>query len=241
MDDPFTRCRLLLGEEAFGKMQAARVTVLGLGAVGYTVAEGLVRSGLGTLRIMEFDTVKISNINRQLLALHSTLDQPKVELAAARLRDINPNVNLEVMPSFLDQHTKAPILEESGIVVDAIDSFGPKAYFLLSAHRQGLRVVSCMGAARRFDPEQVTAGDLWEVVGDPLAAPLRRFLGRHGIRGGIRVIYSRELPVKALGEAEADQFQRGRLRRPIGSLMHITLAFAARMIAEVMDQICERV
>ncbi len=238
--DQFDRSRLLLGDEAFGLLAGARVTVLGLGAVGYTVAEGLVRSGLGGLRIMDFDEVHESNLNRQLLALHSTLGRPKIELAAARLLDINPDLVLQTLPAFLDQTTIAQVLDDDGIIVDAIDSFGPKAYFLLAARRRNLRVVSCMGAARRFDPGQVKRGDLWEVRGCPLAAPLRRFLKRNGVQGGVRVVYSSELPRKAIGAAEIEIHQRGRLRRPVGSLMHITLAFAAQLIAEVIDQLCPR-
>ncbi len=238
--DQFSRCALLLGEDGLRRMTAARVTVLGLGAVGYTVAEGLVRSGLGAIRIMDFDDVHASNLNRQLLALHSSVGQPKLKLAEARLLDINPDLKLHVLPAFLDQNTIPQVLDDSGIFVDAIDSFGPKAHFLLSAHRAGSRLISCMGAARRFDPGQVQRGDLWEVKGCPLAARLRSFLRRNGLNGGIRVVYSSELPQKALGDPEHDRYQRGRPRRPVGSLMHITLAFAAHLIAELIDQICDR-
>ncbi len=236
--DQFSRSRLLLGDEAFNRLAVSRVTVLGLGAVGYTVAEGLVRSGLGTLRIMDFDDIHESNLNRQLLALHSTMGKPKIELAATRLLDINPKLELELLPAFLDQTTLSAVLDNCGFIVDAIDSFGPKAYFLLAAHKLGHTFVSCMGAARRFDPGQVKRGDIQEVRGCPLAAPLRRFLRRNGVQGGIRVVYSAELPQKALGDEETERHQRGRLRRPVGSLMHITLAFAAQLIAEAIDQIC---
>lgn len=233
--DIFHRSRLLLGEAVFERFSQGKVTVLGCGAVGFAVAESLVRSGLGSLRIVDFDDVHPSNLNRQLLALHSTLGRAKAELAAARLLDINPDLKLDVLPLFLDQHTLSRVLEDSGMLVDAIDSFGPKAYFLLHALRSGLRLVSCMGAARRFDPGRVRRGDLWEVKGDPLAARLRRFLRRNGMEESLRVVFSDELPLKALGEAESDLHQRGRLRRPVGSLMHITLAFAAQLTAEVID------
>lgn len=238
--DQFNRSRLLLGEEAFRRLTESRVTILGMGAVGYTVAEGLVRSGLGALRIMDFDDIHESNLNRQLLALHSTLGKPKIDLAAARLLDINPDLELDLVPAFLDQSTRSRVLDNSGFLIDAIDSFGPKAYFLLAAHRQGLKLVSCMGAARRFDPGEVKRGDIQDVRGCPLAAPLRRFLRRNGVQGGIRVVYSSETPQKALGSTEVETHQRGRLRRPVGSLMHITLAFAAQLIAEAIDQICAR-
>jgi len=236
--DQFNRSRLLLGDDAFERLSGARVTVLGMGAVGYTVAEGLVRSGLGAIRIMDFDDIHVSNLNRQLLALHSTIGKSKLELATKRLLDINPALKIEALPAFLDESSISRILDQKGIIVDAIDSFGPKAYFLLAATGNDCEVISCMGAARRFDPGQVRRGDIWEVKGCPLAARLRRFLRRNGVERAIRVVYSSELAEKALGSAESDQYQRGRLRRPIGSLMHITLAFASHLIAEVIDQLC---
>ena len=151
--EQFQRIALLLGEEAVARLAAARVAVIGLGAVGSYATEALARAGVGHLRLVDFDTVRPSNLNRQLLALHSTIGRKKIDLAAARVRDINPACDVQSLDLFLHVETIPQALQPPlDLVIDAIDSFRPKVELLAACQNSNIRVLSSMGAARRTDP-----------------------------------------------------------------------------------------
>lgn len=247
MNERFARTELLLGAEAMDRLTKARVLVAGLGAVGSYAVEGLARAGVGHLRIADFDVVRASNINRQLYALESTLGRPKVELAAERIRDINPACVVDAHRVFIDE-TSAPELLSGGLdaVVDAIDSFNPKVYFLRAAAERGLFVVSSMGAATRTDPSKIRVADIAETDRCPLARLVRKKLRKLGVARGIRCIYSTEEPrnivdpehpLLAVDSGHADPTRRGRVRAPLGSLSCITGLFGLIAAREVILKI----
>lgn len=238
---PFARIEVMLGPEGLQRLHRARLVVVGLGAVGSYAVEALARAGLGHLRLVDHDTVKTSNLNRQLLALHSTLGRPKVQLAAARVGDINPDCQVEALQLFCHVDTMEQILAPPlDLVLDAIDSFHPKLELICAALERGLPVLSSMGAALRTAPERVRAGLLSEATHCPLARRLRKFLRRRGMTTDIPCIYSDEpaevrfiRPPEPRDPLEA-AFNAGRPRRVLGSLPTVTGIFGLLMAHEAL-------
>ena len=237
----FHRTELLLGASGLKKLADARVTVVGLGAVGSFAVEGLARAGVGHLRIVDFDEVRESNINRQLLALESTLGQSKADVAHRRIKDINPRCEVDIHPVFVDAATAPGLLAQpTDALLDAIDSLGPKTELLTAAVRAGIPwIMSSMGAAWRTDPAFIRSGDIAETNRCPLARLIRKRLRRAGIARGIRCVYSTEpLPASALRRAPPDDeeevLQRGRRRTPLGSLACITGIFGLTMACDTL-------
>ncbi|MGQ9662594.1 MAG: tRNA threonylcarbamoyladenosine dehydratase [Kiritimatiellia bacterium] len=219
----FARLELLIGPGGLERLCRARVTVVGIGAVGSYAVEGLARAGVGSLRLVDFDEIRLSNINRQLYALDSTLGLPKVDVAAARVADINPRCSVEPLRLFVDARTAPTVLDPSpDVLIDAIDSLSPKVELLTAAHRLGIRTISVMGAALRTDPSLVRVADLAETHSCPLARCVRKRLAKRGIQRGILCVFSTE-PVPTQGphkliREEEETCVRGRPRRPLGSL-----------------------
>jgi tRNA threonylcarbamoyladenosine dehydratase len=224
---PFIRTELLFGPEAFRRLARAHVTVAGLGAVGSYAVEGLARCGIGRLTLIDFDTVQLSNINRQLFALHSTLGRRKTAVAAERVADIHPTCDVRPLDLFLNEDTVPAALEPApDILIDAIDSLNSKVQLLAGAARRGLPVLSVMGAADRTDPSLLRVGDLADTHHCPLARFVRKRLGRLGIRSGIECVYSIE-PRRA-GRADIPlpdgemRVVRGERRAPLPSFSCLT-------------------
>jgi tRNA A37 threonylcarbamoyladenosine dehydratase len=193
MPDRFERSILLYGEAAVRRFSQCRVAVIGIGGVGSYTAEALARSGFGYLRLVDNDTVELSNCNRQLWALESTVGKYKVTVAAERLKDVNPSLTVDAHPERFCSDTADELLGGSlGFVVDAIDSVPDKIELIRRCIVSGIPVVSCMGAARRKDPTLVRFGDLFEPTGCPLARKMRRELRRQGIQGPVPIVYSEE-------------------------------------------------
>lgn len=227
----FSRTALLLGDNAIKKLADSHVTVVGLGAVGTNAAEAIVRSGVGKIRLVDFDIIRESNVNRQLLALNSTIGKPKVEAARSRLKDINPDLEIECFETFFHEDTFRDVFNNNThIVVDAIDSLTPKLKLLELLHERGIPVVSSMGAAWKTDPLAVRVGDLSDTRVCPLAARIRKHLRKRGINGGIRCVYSLQQPVKPKTKEEnpapeEEYYKRGRDRQPAGSISYMTGIF----------------
>ena len=220
----FGRTELLLGTPALHAMQSARVAIFGLGGVGSYAAEALARSGIGYLRLVDFDRVSPSNFNRQLYALHSTIGMPKVEVAAARLRDINEDLEIDSRLTFFHADTAEELLAAPlDFVIDAIDSLGPKCELLARCAMRHLPLISAMGAAARTDPLALRIGTIWETEHCPLARKVRRILRRKGVTSEIPVVYSTEPPretysAEKMGEQSEEYFARGRSRRILPSM-----------------------
>lgn len=239
----FARTELLLGRAALERLAAARVAVVGLGAVGSYALEGLARTGIGHLRVVDFDVVRPSNINRQLYALESTLGRPKVELARERILDINPACDVEAVSLFAERNSHARILAPPlDVVIDAIDSVGPKVGLIAAAVKAGIPIVSSMGAARRMDPLAVRVGDISETDVCPLARFMRRRLKRQGVASGVRCVYSVEPVSDAIAEPEPgeDAMDRGRKRKPLGSYACLTGVFGLVAAREALSLVLSR-
>ena len=189
----FARTRKLIGDEKLERLRNARVAVCGLGAVGSYAVEALARAGIGYIRIIDFDTVDETNINRQLFALSSTVGKPKTQVAYDRIMDINPDCEIDTGNIFIDAETAPLILEKPlDAVIDAIDGLSSKVSLIAEAVKSDIFMVSSMGAALRLDPSGVRCGDLFSASGCPLARLVRKRLRKIGISSGVHCVYSRE-------------------------------------------------
>ena len=195
MEEWKQRTSLLLSEEMVARLQASRVLVVGVGGVGAYAAEMLVRAGVGRMTILDSDSVAPSNINRQLVALHSTIGLDKVEVLAARLCDINPQLELSARKCYLDVEGVDDLLQEGyDFVVDAIDTVAPKVALLASCMQRGIAVVSSMGAGARIDPSQIRYADIADTFHCGLARAVRTRLRKmrasscSGSRSAIRAM-----------------------------------------------------
>ncbi|MCF7793093.1 MAG: tRNA threonylcarbamoyladenosine dehydratase [Candidatus Cloacimonetes bacterium] len=225
MLEQFSRTALLFGDEAIEIFQKSKVAVMGLGGVGSYAAEALARSGIGSFLLVDFDTVGLSNLNRQLPALHSTIGKMKTEAMRDRILDINPQAEVEIYSDFCAQESRDFLLKNLDFVVDAIDSLGPKTGLLESCIKKEIPVISSMGAASRFDPAQIELVDISKSRICPLAKKVRKYLHRRGIRKGIPVIYSYEKPIPQFDHAAGAEAEwvsgRGRKRGTLGSVVYL--------------------
>ncbi|MBQ8646075.1 MAG: tRNA threonylcarbamoyladenosine dehydratase [Bacteroidales bacterium] len=193
------RTAMLLGEENLHRLATCRVMVVGLGGVGAYAAEMLCRAGVGNMVILDSDTVSITNKNRQLIALDSTVGQLKTEVVARRLKDINPQINLTVMTEYLEEENLAQIFAAAGeldYVVDAIDTLAPKISLIKHCVRNSIPHVTAMGAGAKYDATQIRIADLSKSYNCPLAYILRKKLRKEGISKGFKVVFSEELPCR---------------------------------------------
>ena len=231
--DRFRRTEQLLGAEIFEKLQKKRISIVGLGAVGGYVAEGLARAGVLHLRIIDFDIIQISNINRQIIALESTLGRSKAEVLKERICDINPNCTVEALPIFAGEETLDEIFSpRPDLLIDSIDSLNPKTQLLHGAYVRGIPTISSMGAALRTDPGLIRTGDIFDTSNCPLAKHIRKRLRRREVGRGISCVYSTEkvrfdycLSEEDCKEQETPFSDRGRARNILGSLPTITGIF----------------
>lgn len=224
--DIFLRNLMFYGEAGFERLQQSHVAVVGLGGVGSYAAEALVRAGVGTLRIIDCDDIKATDVNRQLIALSTNLDTPKVEAGRYRMLAINPELRLDARQEFFHFDTAdALIARDLDFVVDAIDSLGPKAALIRHCTEHSIRIISALGASCRTDPFAVRLTTLNQTVNCPLARALRRYLRSRKVIADPPVIYSREMPIVAReveGIPQAPEsvgsYSRGRKRRALPSI-----------------------
>ena len=235
----FSRSELLLGEAALERLGASRVTVFGLGGVGSFAVEALARAG-----VVDHDVVGPSNLNRQLFALRSTLGQPKAEVAAARVRDINPDCDAEPRVTFIHTETLPDLLTpRPDVMVDAIDSMACKVALMRTAHDSGIPIITAMGAGGRTDSSQLFVGDLSETRICPLAARVRKELRKVGITEGIRCVYSLE-PADNKRPANPVDIEPhrgpGRQRRPVGTISYMPAMVGLKVAEEVLRMLLGR-
>lgn len=202
MQNPFSRTQLLFGKPAMDRLAASRVAVFGVGGVGGYVVEVLARSGVGHIAVIDNDQVSLSNINRQIIALHSTVGKRKVDVTEERIHDINPDCVVEKHAMFyLPQNASEIDLSLYDYVVDCIDTIVSKIHLISECDRLHVRLISCMGAANKIDPTAFRIADLWETKMDPLAKVLRKKLRKMG-SPHVKVVYSEEVPLEP---AEAEE------------------------------------
>ena len=198
----FSRTKLLLGEDAVKRLHDARVAVFGIGGVGGYVCEALVRSGIGHFDIVDDDTVSLTNLNRQIIALHSTIGRPKTEVMLSRMRDINPEVSVRVHNCFFlpANATEFPF-DEYSYIVDAVDTVTAKLALIETAKARGIPIISAMGAGNKLDPSRFRVADIYETSTCPLARVMRRELKRRNIKD-LKVVFSDEPPTEPHGETD---------------------------------------
>lgn len=194
MEDWKQRTWLLLGEEKMERLQQAHVLVVGLGGVGAYAAEMICRAGVGRMTIVDADTVQPTNINRQLPALHSTMGREKAEVLAARFKDINPDIQLTVLPVFLKDDNIPELLDAAryDFIVDAIDTLAPKCYLIAEALKRHIKIVSSMGAGAKSDITQIRFADIWDTYHCGLSKAVRKRLQKLGIKRKLPVVFSTE-------------------------------------------------
>ncbi len=198
--DQFARTELVLGREVVAELKQRRVAIFGVGGVGGYAAEALVRSGVGAIDLFDDDRVCLTNLNRQLIATRSTVGQYKVDVMEARLKDINPAVQVTTHKLFYLPDTADSIdLSVYDYVVDAVDTVTAKVELICRAKASGVPVISAMGAGNKIDPGRLKVADIYETRVCPLARVMRRELKRRGIRS-LTVVYSDEEPVKPIDD-----------------------------------------
>ena len=233
MEDWRNRTRLLVGDVGLERLSAAHVAIFGLGGVGGAAVEALARAGVGRLTLVDLDRVSASNLNRQILATRDVLGRPKVDVAAERIRSINPYALVDARQDFFTAKTAAAYvgtLDSPDFVVDAIDGLNAKVFLIHACDGAGIPVVSVLGTARRMDPTRVRITHLGDTLGDPLAAKVRRRLRRVGFRDRLHeipAVISDEDPVDApegIIEEPSSTGESGRLRAPLPSFPTVPLA-----------------
>ena len=200
----FTRSELLLGAKAMEKLKNSRVAVFGVGGVGGYAVEALARSGVGALDLIDDDKVSLSNINRQIIALHSTIGRYKVDAAAERVRDINPSCLVTVHKTFYSADTAAGFdFSQYDYVIDAIDTVSGKIALVMQAEEAGVPIICSMGAGNKLDPSAFEVADIYSTSVCPLARVMRRELKKRGIKR-LKVVYSREEALTPLPSREEE-------------------------------------
>ncbi len=191
------RTELLLGREAQARLHESSVIVFGIGGVGGHVVEVMARSGIGTVTLVDADTVELSNINRQIIALHSTVGRPKVEVAEQRIRDINPDCNVKTFQQFyLPENADSIDLTEYDYVIDCIDTVSAKVELIRRCDERKLPIISSMGAGNRMNPAMLKVTDIYKTTIDPLAKAVRKECRKNGIKS-LKVVCSDECPQTA--------------------------------------------
>lgn len=213
MSEQFSRTELLLGEERLQRLHNARVAVFGVGGVGGYVVEALARSGIGALDLIDNDTVALSNLNRQIIATHSTVGRSKVEVARERVLDINPDLQVTIHQTFYLPETADQFdFSQYDYVVDAIDTVTGKIGLILQAKEAGVPVISSMGAGNKMNPAEFEVADIYQTSVCPLAKVMRRELKKRGIEK-LKVVYSREKALEPLKEGPQEQTDGDTVRR----------------------------
>jgi len=236
--DQFARSEMLIGAEGVRRLREARVALFGVGGVGGFAAEALIRSGVGALDLFDNDQVSPTNLNRQIIALHSTLGRDKTEVIRERLLDINPNAQITVHNLFyLPQEADRVDLSQYDFVADAIDTVAAKLDLAQRAYALGVPLISAMGAGNRLDPGQLRVGDIFETHSCPLARVMRRELRKRGVPA-LRVVYSLE---DALTPAATEAPPPGSSRRAVpGSMIFVPAAMGLMMAAEIVRSLTEK-
>lgn len=207
--DQFSRTQLIFGEDAMKKLSESRVAVFGIGGVGGHVVEGLARSGVGALDLIDNDTVSITNINRQMVALHSTVGRYKVDVAKERIEDINPDCKVRTYRTFYMPETAGEFdFSQYDYIVDAIDTVTGKIELIMNADKCGTPVISSMGAGNKINPEMFEVTDIYKTSVCPLARVMRTELKKRGIKK-LKVVYSKESAMSPVCETdEKNEFRR---------------------------------
>lgn len=229
------RTELLVGNENLVKLKNANVLVVGLGGVGAVAAEMICRAGVGRMTLVDGDKVEMSNRNRQLPALMSTIGVPKTEVLEQRFKDINPEIDLTIFNEFICNVRTEALLESQSYdyVVDAIDTLSPKVFLLYHSVLRGLKTVSSMGAGGKLDPSQVRVADISETYNCKLARMMRKRLSKLGVRNGVKVVFSSEL-VDSKAVRKEDSFYK---KSTVGTISYMPAVFGCYLGGVVVREL----
>ena len=233
------RTSMLLGEETLARFAASRVMVVGLGGVGAYAAEMLCRAGVGNMVILDSDTVSVTNRNRQLIALESTIGKLKTDVVAQRLRDINPAINLTVIPEYIEESNLEEIFRMAGeldYVVDAIDTLAPKISLIKYCVEHKIPHVSAMGAGAKLDATKIRIADISKSYNCPLAYILRKKLRKEGISKGFKVVFSEELPCR---DAIVPMEERNK-KSQVGTISYLPAVFGCVCAQAAIEYLIEK-
>lgn len=228
----FSRSELLLGSQSIEQLLSSRVAIFGLGGVGGYVAEALARAGVGTLDLIDADVVSISNINRQIAALHSTIGKAKTEVIAARVKDINKNINVNVKNIFyLPENKQQFNFADYDYVADAVDTVAAKISLVEEASENGTPIISAMGAGNKLDATAFKVADISKTSVCPLAKVMRQELRKRGINH-LKVVYSEEKPLTPYASEE-----KGTKRQTPGSVSFVPPVVGLIMAGEIIKDL----
>lgn len=239
MQNQFSRTEILLGKYGVERLKKSRVAIFGIGGVGGYVAEALARSGMGALDLIDNDEVSLTNINRQIIALHSTIGRPKVDVMKERILDINPECNVRVFQCFYLPETKNLFdFTEYDYVVDAVDTVTAKIQLIVQAKEAGVPIISSMGAGNKLNPASFEVADISQTSVCPLARVMRQECKKRGIKD-VKVVYSKEKPVESkLSEEEKKSAeQKGNGLAP-GSCAFVPSVAGLIIASEVVKDLC---
>lgn len=230
------RSALLLTPEQMDRLKNAHVMLLGLGGVGSYAAEAMARSGVGKMTIVDSDDVALSNLNRQLPALASTIGRQKTEVVGERLRDAAPDMELTAIDRFYLPDAPVEIPADCTLVLDAIDTVSSKLHLAEECHRRNIPLISCMGMGNRLDPTKIRIGDIFETSGCPLCRVMRRELRKRGI-SSLCCVYSVEEAITPAHDENAET--KGTGRQAPGSVAFVPSVAGLYMAYEAVRIICE--
>ena len=231
MLNQFSRTALLVGQGAIEKLQASRVAIFGIGGVGGYVAEALARSGVGCFDLIDNDTVALTNLNRQIIATHDTIGQPKVQVMAERIHAINPEAVVHVHQCFfLPENAHEFDFAQYDYVVDAVDTVAAKIAIIMAAKAANVPVISSMGAGNKMDPGKFQVADIFKTSVDPLARVMRQEMKKRGVKK-LKVVYSTELPLTPVDELEGECQAEAPQRRALPGSTAFTPSAAGLLLA----------
>ena len=195
MENQFSRTELIIGKDSVEILKKAKIAVFGIGGVGSYVVEGLARVGIGNFILVDKDEVSVSNINRQIIATHSTIGKAKVEVAKSRILEINPDANVEIYKEFFMPETTGILDESIDYIVDSVDTVTAKIELIVRANKFNIPIISCMGTGNKLDPTKFEIVDIYKTSVCPLAKVMRKELRNRGIKK-LKVLYSKEEAIK---------------------------------------------
>ena len=240
MLNQFSRTALLVGTQAIAKLQNSRVAIFGIGGVGGYVAEALARSGVGSFDLIDNDTVALTNLNRQIIATHATLGQPKVQVMAERIHAINPEAVVHAHQCFfLPENAHEFNFEQYDYVVDAVDTVVAKIAIIMAAKAANVPIISSMGAGNKMDPGKFQVADIFKTSVDPLARVMRQEMKRRGVKK-LKVVYSTELPLSPVDELDGECHAEAPKRRALpGSTAFTPSATGLLLASEVVKDLID--
>ena len=241
MINQFSRTELLVGKENMERFANARVAVFGVGGVGGYVVEALARTGIGTLDLIDNDTVCLTNLNRQIIATHKSIGRYKVDVAKERILDINPDAVVNTYQTFYMPDTAEQFdFSQYDYVVDAIDTVTGKIEIIMQAQKTHTPVISSMGAGNKMNPEMFEVADIYQTSVCPLAKVMRRELKKRGVKH-LKVVYSKELPIQPSEEAQALCMEEGSNKKTVpGSNAFVPSVVGLIIAGEVIKDLCKQ-